>query len=169
MNNIVFIRRFVFPIYGLPRAIWNEKYFERQKQLDSIIPEQATHPISVQRDNLRFCWIVRNSSLFLAHPTYWNKCMTSENIHPEVDFESSISPAKSESWNSPDLHCSEYYPHTIIVDKHSPSMHIREQESRLISVPCPERWFQILLNCEKLMSVSYTSNLWEQMRTTENT
>ena len=22
---------------------------------------------------------MRNSSLFLAHPTYWNKCMTSEN------------------------------------------------------------------------------------------
>ena len=27
------------------------------------------------------------------------------NVHPEVDFESSRSPAKSESWNSPSLHC----------------------------------------------------------------
>ena len=27
------------------------------------------------------------------------------NVHPEVDFESSRSPAKSESWNSPRLHC----------------------------------------------------------------
>ena len=27
------------------------------------------------------------------------------NVPPEVDFESSISPAKSESWNSPSLHC----------------------------------------------------------------
>ena len=26
----------------------------------------------------RFCWTVRNSSLFLAHPTYWNKCVTSK-------------------------------------------------------------------------------------------
>ena len=34
---------------------------------------------SVQRDDFRFCWTVRNISLFLAHPTYWNKCMTSKN------------------------------------------------------------------------------------------
>ena len=27
------------------------------------------------------------------------------NVHPEVDFESSRSPAKSEPWNSPSLHC----------------------------------------------------------------
>ena len=27
------------------------------------------------------------------------------NVPPEVDFESSRSPAKSESWNSPNLHC----------------------------------------------------------------
>ena len=27
------------------------------------------------------------------------------NVPPEVDFESSRSPAKSESWNSPSLHC----------------------------------------------------------------
>ena len=26
----------------------HEKHFQRQKQLDPIIPEQATHPISVQ-------------------------------------------------------------------------------------------------------------------------
>ena len=34
---------------------------------------------SVQRDDFRFSWTVRNSSLFLAHPTYWNKSMTSKN------------------------------------------------------------------------------------------
>ena len=33
----------------------------------------------VAKDNFRFCWTVWNWSLFLAHPTYWNKCMTSEN------------------------------------------------------------------------------------------
>ena len=31
-------------------------------------------------------------------------------IHPEVDFESSRSPAKSESWNSPSLHCLAVFP-----------------------------------------------------------
>ena len=33
----------------------------------------------VQRDDFRFCRTVRNGSLFLTHPTYWNKCMTSKN------------------------------------------------------------------------------------------
>ena len=32
------------------------------------------------------------------------------NVPPEVDFESSRSPAKSESWNSPNLHCSAVFP-----------------------------------------------------------
>ena len=31
--------------------------------------------------------------------------LKTHNIPPEVDFESSRSPAKSESWNSPSLHC----------------------------------------------------------------
>ena len=40
---------------------------------------------------------------------------------------------------------------------------IPEQAYHPISVLCPERYFQILLSCEKLTSVSYTSNLLEQM------
>ena len=32
------------------------------------------------------------------------------NVPPEVDFESSWSPAKSESWNSPSLHCFAVFP-----------------------------------------------------------
>ena len=40
---------------------------------------------------------------------------------------------------------------------------IPEQATHLISVQCPKRWFQILLNCEKQQFVSYTSNLFEQM------
>ena len=31
-------------------------------------------------------------------------------IHPDVDFESSRSPAKSESWHSPNLHCCAVFP-----------------------------------------------------------
>ena len=31
-----------------------------------------------QIDDLRFCWTVWNWSLFLTHPTYWYKCMTSK-------------------------------------------------------------------------------------------
>ena len=39
-------------------------------------------------DSVELC---ETAGLFLVHPTYWNKCMTSENAHnvpPEVDFES---------------------------------------------------------------------------------
>ena len=32
------------------------------------------------------------------------------NVPPEVDFQSSRSPAKSESWNSPNLHCFAVFP-----------------------------------------------------------
>ena len=39
---------------------------------------------------------------------------------------------------------------------------IPEQATHLISVQCPKRWFQILLNCEKQQFVSCTSNLLEQ-------
>ena len=37
------------------------------------------------------------------------------------------------------------------------------REARLISIQCPRRWSQILLDCAKRQSVSCTSNLWEQM------
>ena len=38
------------------------------------------HPQScIQRNDFWFCWTVRNWSLFLTHPTCWNKRMTSEN------------------------------------------------------------------------------------------
>ena len=39
---------------------------------------------------------------------------------------------------------------------------VPEQATHLISVQCPTRRFQILLNCEKLQFVSCTSNLLEQ-------
>ena len=43
---------------------------------------------------------------FFYIPTYGNECSTSKDtIHPEVDFESSRSPAKSESWNNPNRQC----------------------------------------------------------------
>ena len=62
---------------------------------------------SVQRDNFRFGCAVRHCCLFLTHPTYGYKCSTSEDaqVSPEVDFESSRSPAKSESWNNPNRRC----------------------------------------------------------------
>ena len=40
---------------------------------------------------------------------------------------------------------------------------VPERANHPISVLCPKRLFQILLNCEKQQFVSYTSNLLEQM------
>ena len=51
----------------------------------------------------------------------------------------------------------EIFPRTEQLDPIVP-----ERANHPISDQCPMRWFQILLNCEKLMFVSYTSNLLEQ-------
>ena len=55
-------------------------------------------PASREND-FSFCRIVRKSSLFPAHPTYWQKRVTPkmQRIPPDVDFEYSRSTAKSES------------------------------------------------------------------------
>ena len=61
---------------------------------------------NVQRDDFCFCWTVWNWGLFLTDPTYCNKYdfqiwqCSSTKI-----FQSSRSPARSRSWNSPKLHC----------------------------------------------------------------
>ena len=53
-----------------------------------------------------------HTCLFLAHPAYWNKRVTSntQNVPPEVDFESSRSPAVSKSWKSHNLNCWTVFP-----------------------------------------------------------
>ena len=79
-----------------------EKYFQEQTQLDPIVPEQATHPISVQCperwfQNLLNCekqQFVSCTSNLLEQMYDFQKC----SVPPEVDFESSRSPAKSESY-----------------------------------------------------------------------
>ena len=67
---------------GSPRSImvlsrvsknWNN-------QIPPIKSGNTVQPqFCVQGNYFWFCWTVRNWSLFLAHPTYWNKCMTSKN------------------------------------------------------------------------------------------
>ena len=46
---------------------------------------------------------------FVSYSSNWLErtydCQKTHNVPPDVDFESSRSPAKSESWNSPILHC----------------------------------------------------------------
>ena len=44
-----------------------------------VFPRTTTIRSHKSRDDFGFCWTVWNWSLFLTYPTYWNKCMTSQN------------------------------------------------------------------------------------------
>ena len=81
-------------------------------QIPKIKNGNSIHPQTcIKRNNFRFRWTVRNRSLLLSHPTYGNKRVTNiYKIHLEVHFEYSRSPAKSEAWNSPKLHCCAVFP-----------------------------------------------------------
>ena len=61
----------------------------------------------IQRNDVWFFWTVRNLSLFLTHPTYWHKCMTSKNAQCSSTngFWILKISRKNQSWNSPTLHC----------------------------------------------------------------
>ena len=87
----------------------SESCFQGLKQPDPINREQESRLISIQRPKrwfrillscvkLKFVSCTSNSS---AQMYDFQKM---HNVPPEVDFESSTSPAKSESWNSPSLH-----------------------------------------------------------------
>ena len=100
-----------------PWHLKHKKYFQRQKQLDPTIPEQANHPISVLCPQRQFQILLNcEKQLFvsctsnLLEQMYDCQKKKKHNVPPEVDFESSRSPAKSESWNSPNLHCSAVFP-----------------------------------------------------------
>ena len=62
----------------------------------------------ITSDSVELC---ETRSLFLADPTDWDESSTSK-IHKtplEVEFESSRSPAMSESWNKSGLQCCAVY------------------------------------------------------------
>ena len=115
-HHIDFIMRFVFTIHRFaPFDLKYEKYFQRQKQLHPIIPEQANHlnlnPVSreifwdsVELWETDVCFL----HIQLIGTNVW--LPKTHNVPPEVNFESSGSPAKSESWNSPNLHCLAVFP-----------------------------------------------------------
>ena len=48
-------------------------------QIPEINRENAVHTQTcIPRNNFRLCWTVWDIYLFLTHPAYWNKCVTSE-------------------------------------------------------------------------------------------
>ena len=75
---------------------------------DTIQPQSC-----IQRNDFWFCWTVRNWSLFLTHQADWNERVASK--YAQCSSRSGfrifkVSPAKSESWNSPSLHCLAVFP-----------------------------------------------------------
>ena len=75
-----------------------------------MIPEQANHPISIQCPRIWFLILLNcEKKLFVSCTSNLLEQMydfqKTHYVPPGVDFESSRPPAKSESWNSPNLHC----------------------------------------------------------------
>ena len=103
------------PFTGFPDRSETRETFPRtgtvrsQFQSGQTIQSQS----SVQRDDFGFCWTVRKQQFVSCTSDLLEQmydCRKTHNVPPEVDFESSRSPAKSESWNSPSLHFLEVSP-----------------------------------------------------------
>ena len=113
-NNIDWIVRFVFTIHRLPRSeIWET--FPRTETMRShnsragkpsnfspVSNEKISDSVELWETAVCFLHIQ------LIGTNVWLPKM--HTLPPEVDFESSRSPAMSESWNSPSLHCLAIFP-----------------------------------------------------------
>ena len=92
----------------------SELCFQGLKQSDPTNQEREHHPFAVLHPRRWFLILlncvklkfVSYTSNLLEQLYDFQRC----NVPPEVDFESSRSPAKSESWNSPNLHCLAVFP-----------------------------------------------------------
>ena len=62
------------------------------------------------------------------------------NVPPEVDFESSWSPAKSESWHSPNLHCFAVLPSWNLVGIHMCDEYMKSIDSGVCHKPWSILW-----------------------------
>ena len=74
----------------------------RPSNLNPASEEMISYSVELCETEVRFLHIQ------LIGTNVWLPKM--HNVPPEVDFESSRSPAKSESWNSPSLHCLALFP-----------------------------------------------------------
>ena len=88
----------------------SESCFQGLKQSDSITQERESRLISILRPKRWFRILmncVKTEVCFLHNQLIGTNVWLpkTHSVLPEVDFEPSRSPAKSESWNSPSLHC----------------------------------------------------------------
>ena len=91
--------------YVFPWKLWRS---------DPINQVRENRPTSILHPRKWFLILLNCARLkFVSYTSnWWEQCMTSRmhNFPPDVDFESSRSPAKSESWNSLNLHCLAVFP-----------------------------------------------------------
>ena len=101
---------------GLPVLDYSDTCFrEELRRSDPINQVRESRPISIPRPRTWFLILLNCAKIEvcflhiqLIGTNVWRPKM--HNVPPEVDFESSRSPTKSESWNSPSLQCSAVFP-----------------------------------------------------------
>ena len=126
-RDLCYGRQRVVPFYhGLSHVSknWNNQIL----QVESRQPIRSLNPASKEMtsDSAELC---ETENLFLTHPTYRNKCMTSKNaqLSSRSGFWVLRSPAISESWNSPGLHCLGSITHITILFVFTCVMNVRYQ------------------------------------------
>ena len=117
---------------------WNTSITKSQRVRAEIpsMREPASREITSASEELcetEVCF----SHLQLVGTNVWLPKM--HRIPPDVDFESSNSPAKSDSWNNPNLHCCAVFPHHNIA-----CIHMCDEKKRSNAPNV----------CHKLMSIS---------------
>ena len=111
-----FLSRWRFVHMGLPVLDFSDAYFREEPWRSDPINQVRVHrpssnPASKEMisDSVELC----ETEVCFLHTQLIETNVWLPKIHnvpPEVDFESSRSPAKSESWNSPNMHCLAVFP-----------------------------------------------------------
>ena len=99
-----------------PVLYGSDACFQERQRSDPTNQEQREYHLTSILHPKKWSLILLNCAKrkFVSYTSNWMEQMhdfqKTHNAPPEVDFESSRSPAKSESWNSPSLHCLAVFP-----------------------------------------------------------
>ena len=94
---------------------YSDSLFPRTATIRSINQVRGYNPISILHPRKWFVILLNCAKLkFVSHTSKWleqtYEFLKTQNVPPDVDFEPSRSHAKSESWNTPSLHCLAMFP-----------------------------------------------------------
>ena len=111
VNRVSWRTNFTFcSLTGRPVLHSSDSCSQELQRSDPINQVREYHPTSILHPKKRFLILLNcaKTEVFFLHiqligTNVW--LPKTHNVPSEVDFESSRSPAKSESWNSPNLHC----------------------------------------------------------------